>query len=191
MNYLSIKSFTLLNNLIKVVSLLIFFYILYQPHFVLLSFLSPRYPHSGFYIHICPTPNWFFDPKSCHFQIQLEIHRISWHWNYKFASEWNSDQRINSWISRPAFWFLKNCKSSDKFPSKTSHQYSDQKIWRIPYDFCCHLIFCQLFLLAKTNDYIILKKLELIKILEEFHNNSSLNEKNSWHWNKIGSDRIR
>ena len=50
--------------------------------------------------------------KSCHFQIQLEIHRISWHWNYKAASDWNSDQKTNSCIFRQEFWskFLKNCK---------------------------------------------------------------------------------
>ena len=72
--------------------------------------------------------------KSCHFQIRLEIHRISWHWNYKSTSDWNSDQKINSCIpDQNSDWnSWRILKSSDKFPSKTSHQYSDQNYWRIP-----------------------------------------------------------
>ena len=67
----------------------------------LITFLSPSYPPSCFYIHICHIPPWtpkgFFlnnnCVKACHFQIQLEIPRISWHWNYKSASDWNSDEK--------------------------------------------------------------------------------------------------
>ena len=75
-------------------------------------FLSPRYLHSGFYIHICPPSNRiFFCPQIDFLNQQLcqilsfsnfQI-RISWHWNYKFASGLNSDQKINSCISRPEF----------------------------------------------------------------------------------------